>query len=373
MVPPRALEPTPEVALVGSGLAALTVYAALRQGGLAPERIVVFGTDDDPAGGWRVRAASIRQTHMRSESDGHCLPRTFPGLAAREARRRRSLDPLIYSVLDRYRPSVETFLAHVASVRRRTRWDESFRPRRIGRVQVVEDGFLLDGDGPFRHVLLAPGHPGLNVPSELNGDPRAVHAYEPHEYADEVAVVGAGMAAATEWRNALAAGSIVTSIRRREPLRRPLNLPRPLFSKRGLATFHRTGRDDRVALLRSFSAPSYPPGREWDEPLARANGRFAVASTLDAADRAAQVICATGFRRGIRSDPLLAALVDDHGVETAADWIVLDSDGTVPALTGPHRTLALAGVPAQWAFPAADTLAGMRYVGHRFLCRCRTR
>ena len=55
---------------------------------------------------------------------------------------------------------------------------------------------------------------------------------------------------------------------------------------------------------------------------------------------------------------------------------MLDPDATVPALTDASRTLALAGVPAQWAFPAADTLAGARYVAHAFLRRiraCRTR
>ena len=56
-------------------------------------------------------------------------------------------------------------------------------------------------------MLVATGHPGLALPEELEGDPRAVHAYEPHEYGDEVEVVGAGMAAATEWLNALAAGA----------------------------------------------------------------------------------------------------------------------------------------------------------------------
>jgi cation diffusion facilitator CzcD-associated flavoprotein CzcO len=362
----------PPVALVGSGLAALTVYAALRSGGITPAEIVVFGTDPDPAAAWRVRAASIRQTHMRSESDGHCLPRTFPGLAVRDARRLRSLDPLILSALDRYRPRVETFLSHVEWVRGRVRWDESFQRRRVARIEAVEDGFLVDGDGPFAHLLLATGHPGLNLPSELAGDPRAVHAYEPHEYARRVTVVGAGMAAATEWLNALAVGATVTSVRRREPLRRPLNLPRPLFSKRGLAAFHGAERGRRVALLRDFSAPSYPPGRRWDEPLSNADGRFRVVPAVDAAG-AEQVICATGFRRGFRQDPLLADLVRRQGLETAADWIVLDADATVPALTRPGRTLALAGVHAQWAFPAADTLAGMRYVGHHFLRRCRTR
>ena len=55
---------------------------------------------------------------------------------------------------------------------------------------------------------------------------------------------------------------------------------------------------------------------------------------------------------------------------------MLDPDASVPGLTDGSRTLALAGAPAQWAFPAADTLAGARYVAHGFLRRiraCRTR
>jgi hypothetical protein len=88
------------------------------------------------------------------------------------------------------------------------------------------------------------------------------------------------------------------------------------------------------------------------------------------------VICATGFARGFRADKLLAALVGDHELATVDDWIVLDRDATVPALTDETRTLALAGVPAQWAFPAADTLVGAKFVAHAFLRRikaCRTR
>ena len=111
----------------------------------------------------------------------------------------------------------------------------------------------MDGEGTFPHVLVATGHPGL---VRL---PDAVHAYEPHEYEAKVAVVGAGMAAATEWRNALAAGAEVVSIRRREPLRRPLNVPRAYFSKRGLAGFHRLAPAERVELLQDLGRPSYPP------------------------------------------------------------------------------------------------------------------
>ena len=361
------------VAIVGGGLGGLVAFATLRHVGV--EDVTVFGTDSDPAAVWRERAASIRQRFMRSESDGHVAPASFPGLAVRAALRTGSPAPLLRSVTDRYNPPVEDFLAHVAEVRARSAWDDALVRARVNRISAVDGGFDVDGRGIFQHVLIAPGHPGLARPEELVRDPRAVHAYEPHEYADDVEVVGAGMAAATEWLNALDAGATVTSVRRREPERRPLNLPRTLFSRRGLAGFHRAPRAERSGLLRRYSAPSYPAGRRWDEPLehAAAEGRFRVAAELNGAT---QVICATGFKRGFRHDPLLARLVDEHPLETAEDWIVLAPDSTIPALTDDARTLALAGVPGQWAFPAADTLAGMKYAAHRFAARvvaCPTR
>jgi hypothetical protein len=180
--------------------------------------------------------------------------------------------------------------------------------------------------------------------------------------------VGAGLAAATEWRNALAAGARVISVRRREPARRPLNVPRPYLSRRGLASFHRLDNRQRAALLRELLAPSYPPGREWDEPL-RSPG-FSVEQRVNGAD---QVICATGFLRGPEHDPLLAQLVAEHDLPTNGPWLELAPDSTVPSLTDHSRTLALAGAPAQWAYPAADTLMGARYAAHAFLRRCRTR
>jgi cation diffusion facilitator CzcD-associated flavoprotein CzcO len=363
------------VAVVGSGLAGFTAYQTLRRGGLEPEEITVFGPDDDPAATWRRQAAAIRQREMRSESDGHCRATSWPGLSLQAARRRRSPLPLVESVVDRFHPTVDEFLSHVEELRERSGWQRSIRRVRISRIRAVDGGFELDSHGVVRHVLVAPGHPGLNVPAELRDDPRVVHSYEPHEYESTVTVVGAGLAAATEWLNALDAGSEVVSVRRREPLRLPLNVPREYFSARGLAPFQRLGPEERVARLRALLAPSYPPGRRFDEPLARAaaEGRFRVEQSVNGSR---QVICATGFVGGFRADPLLATLADEHGLATADDWIVLDRDATVPSLTDATRTLALAGAPAQWAFPAADTLAGARYVGHAFLGRvkaCRTR
>jgi cation diffusion facilitator CzcD-associated flavoprotein CzcO len=360
------------VAIVGGGLAGFIAYVTLRRGGIEPDEITVLAPDGDPAAAWRKRAAAIRQTHMRSESDGHCLPTSFPGLAVREARRRRSPGPLVRSVCDRYHPTVDDFLDHVEELRVRSGWNTRVSPTRVEHVHAVADGFELDDHGVFPHVLLATGHPGNAVPGELRDDPRTVHAYEPHDYADSVCVVGAGLAAATEWVNALRNGSTVISVRRREPVRRPLNVPRPYLSRRGLAAFQRLPGERRVAMLRELLAPSYPPGDEWDEPVARAaaEGRFRVEIAVDGAD---QVICATGFLRGYRHDLLLRRLVDEHDLATSDRWLVLDPDLTVPALTDESRTLALSGVSAQWAYPAADTLMGARYASHAFLRRCRTR
>ena len=350
-------------AIVGSGLAAIAGFATLRHGGIEPGELTVFGTHEDPTATWSERAAAIRQQRMRSESDGHLAPASFPGLALRETWHGQTFRPLLQTATNRYNPNVSDFLRHAGDVVAKSGWEQSFVQRRIDRIRAVEGGFELDGEGPFEHVLVATGHPGLE---RITG---AVHAYEPHEYAAQVAIVGAGMAAATEWLNALRAGAEVVSVRRHEPLRRPLNVPRTYFSKRGLNSFHALPDTQRAGRLRELAAPSYPPGRAWDEPLD--TDRFRVEP---APPDGYQVIAATGFKKGYATDPLLADLVAAHDLRTHARWIVLDHDSTVPALTDETRTLSLAGVAAQWAFPAADTIAGAKFAARAFLRRaCRTR
>jgi cation diffusion facilitator CzcD-associated flavoprotein CzcO len=352
------------VAIVGGGLAGFTAYQTLRRA-LRPEEIVVFDPAGDPAAAWAARAQAIRQTHMRSESDGHCFPASFPGLAVRESWRRGSVTPVLRSVAARYNPTVGDFLAHVEELRRRSGWDESLRRVRVSRIEV-EDGFFRVHGAEVPHVLVATGHPGLHVPDELRGDRRVVHSYAAHEYAETVTVVGAGLAAATEWANALAAGARVYSVRRREPVRRRLNVPREWFSRRALDGYLELEPAARVATLRSLLAPSFPRGPRWDDAAARVR----VEPRVNGSE---QVICATGFTRGFQHDPLLRSLVDENGLETYQEWIVLDRDSTVPALTDERRTLALCGVAGQWAFPAADTLVGAKVAARGFLARCRTR
>ena len=327
----------------------------------------MYGERGDPAEVWRERAAAIRQTHMRSESDGHVRPRTFPGLAAREAWRRRDPRPLAQSVLDRYRPCVTEFLEDVERVRETTGWAAA---RAAGRRDPAGRRRLPARGHGTAHVLVATGHPGLARAGRAGGRSARVHAYEPHEYADKVAVVGAGMAAATEWLNALAAGAEVVSIRRREPLRRPLNLPRQLFTKRGLAAFHASPpeRRERVAA-RALDALLSARPRDWDEPI-RAAEQYRVPYVKIERDTGLgeQVICATGFRHGCARGRLLRDLVDARRPRDARPLDRAGARRRRPGLTDDTaRSRSPASPPSGRSPPPTRSWA--RSTRHGFLAR----
>ena len=192
---------------------------------------------------------------MRSESDGHLaaagVPRASPSREGRSPPLAQSRDePLPPD--GRAVPRARRRGARAERLGRELR-----RASRRARARRSRAASRSTAKGRSRTCWSRPGIRGSSSVA-----PARVHAYEPHEYAAKVAVVGAGMAAATEWRNALAAGSEVVSIRRREPLRRPLNVPRAYFSKRGLAGFHRLAPAERVEVLHDLGQPSYPPGRD---------------------------------------------------------------------------------------------------------------
>ena len=86
---------------------------------------------------------------------------------------------------------------------------------------------------------------------------------------------------------------------------------------------------------------------------------------------AEQVICATGLPARVRGTTRCSrSSSTTTGSRRTADWIVLAPDCTVPGAHGRRRgRSALAGVAAQWAYPAADTLVGAKYAAHGFLRR----
>ena len=158
-------------------------------------------------------------------------------------------------------------------------------------------------------------------------------------------------------------------MRRREPLRRPLNVPAAaVLAARASRPSTRTAPGERAAFLRDCSA-ALVPARPRVGRAARSapERRFRVAAELNGAE---QIICATGFKRGFRHDPLLARLVDEHELETHGRWIVLAPDCTVPALTDDERTLVVAGVAAPVGVSRRPTRSsGAKYAARGFLRR----
>ena len=331
---------------------------------------------------WRPGVPARRRSGRRGcarRATATAWPRSFPGPrrprgVARRARSGRSSR----LVCNRYRPTVSrSSSATSGALRARTGWDERLRStaRRAGAARSRRVRRRRPGRLPPR-ARSRPGHPGLAFPPELEGDARAVHAYEPHEYAargrGRRRRDGGGDRVAERARGR-SEGRLGAPARARAPA---AQRPRPLFSKRGLSSFHATSPNERAELLRRLGAPSYPPGREWDEPLARApsEGRFRVAP--DRQRRAADHL-RDRLSAGLpRTTPLLRSLVDEHGLEVHAE---LDRACTGRDRADAHEWVSNAGPLGRAravGVSRADTLVGMKYVARRFLRRveaCPTR
>ena len=263
------------------------------------------------------------------ESDGHCAPTSFPGWQ-RARRCGGATAPLVLSVCDRYRPTVEEFLRHVERLRAQP-LGQSFVPGRIDRSPP--------STAASRSAATASSgtcsSPPVTRPRVARGALRRP-ARRPRLRAARVrlrvTVVGAGMAAATEWLNALAAGAEVVSVGAASRCGgRSTSRGRCSRSAASLASTRSRGRAAPSSCAASASRRTRlaAPGTRRSRRAAR-EGRFRVEQAVNGAE---QVICATGFRRGFRHDPLLARLVDEHGLETEDRWIVLADDASVPALS----------------------------------------
>ena len=289
----------------------------------------------DPPEAWSRTAAAIRQRRMRSESDGHARRPRSRASRAREAVRRRSLVPLRAHACDRYRPTRRGLpRARRASCASETGWDESCAaasgssasaPSTAGSSWTTTGRSVTSCSRPA--IPASPFRPswrttrGSSMPTSRTSTRR------------RVAVVGAGMAAATEWLNALAAGAEVVSVRRREPERRPLNVPRVALHASAASP---TSTPRHHASARSCSARSRRrPTRRAAAGTSRSSAPppTVASGSRPRSNGADQVVCATGFLRGFEHDPLLRRLVDEHGLETDGRWLVLAPDSTVPALT----------------------------------------
>ena len=266
-------------------------------------------TDADPAAAWRRRGgrdpAARDALGERRALPADVVPRArgARGAAARVARRRSCS-----SVCDRYHPTVEEFLEHVDELRAAhaagTR--ASVAPaRRAGRAPSTA-GSSSTATAPFRHVLLAPGHPGL-ASRRARGRP----ARGPRVRAARVRATSRGR------RRGHGGGDRVAERARR---RRRGRLGAP--ARAGAASAQRAapalhaararrlprhgGATSASALLRALlgAVLSRRARAGTSRSSAHGGGRFRVAAALNGAE---QVVCATGFRRGFAHDPLLRA------------------------------------------------------------------
>ena len=362
-------------AIVGSGLAALAAYATLRHGGIDAGRDRRVRDGRGPDRRLARRAAGIRQRTDAFRVRRALPPASFPGLAVREVARRGSVRPLLQTSASRYHPRVDEFLAHAGAL-------PSGAAGRAASSRGGSSGCARSTAASsstaraVRARAARAGHPGLRVPRSCAGSARRARVR-----AARVRIEGGRR------RRRHGRGDRVAERTRRgrrgrlDPPPRadppPAERPAAYFSQRGLAAYHRLDGYERAAMLEELAQPSYPPGAAWDEPLRRRRSRGDSASSRASSSDEYPVPghLRDGVQARVPARPA-ARPWSTHGLETHGRWIVLDPDSTVPALTDRARTLTLAGGPAQWAYPAADTIAGAKYAARGFLRRvrrCRTR
>jgi hypothetical protein len=401
------------IAVVGDGFGSLIVHATAIYLGFRPEDVSIFGQSSNPVGTYQQFAYNLGQTVLRSESESHFLPADWPTFAQLDAWSRRRPGPLYRSIKRKYNPGVSEILSEVQVVARELKWDSVRVPRRVGWLQREEEPHphfvLYDEQAEFigraKHVMLALGHGPLSFPPVLakakaddaDFDARIVQAYAPKQYhpGGRYIVIGNGIASINEWANALDEGAKVIALRRNPaPDEQDLNVPRCLFEALGIDVFQGLPFDDRVAFLGQVLRGSSPRRRGWRERVeaGRADGRFEeVIGEIDVVEHGPAglrvhvssehgedpgwmdvtgVVAGTGFVKSAVALPLLRRLVEFYDVPFDDGRIKLDVNCGIPPLDREESRLCVMGLVANTVIPHGDTIAGLKYIGRRFVADC---
>jgi hypothetical protein len=258
--------------------------------------------------------------------------------------------------------------------------------------------------GRAKHVMLAPGHGPLSFPPMLakaRNDPeiadRVVQAYEPKQYAPggRYIVLGAGIASVNEWANILdVGGSVLALTRNPQPDTQDLNVPRCLFESIGIDAYGKLPFDRRIEFLGEVLKGTRPERRQWLSRIqaGQQDGRFdAVVGEIDQveAGRAGLrvhvkakegedpgwldvtgVVAGTGFNKSVLTIPLLRRMIEFYNVPVLDGRIRLQSNCGVPGLDRPDSRLCCMGLIANNVIPHGDTIAGLKFIGRRFVADC---
>jgi hypothetical protein len=400
------------IAVVGDGFGSLVVHATSRYLGFTNDEISIFGPNDNPVGTYQQFATNLGQTVLRSESESHFLAPDWPTFAQLDAWSHRSIAPLVRSIQRKYNPGVREILTEAQVVKQRTGWEQSRVPARVGWVQretqPMPHFVLYDEQAQFlgraKHVMLAPGHGPLSFPPMLakaRKDPalaeRIVQAYEPKQYAADgrYVVLGAGIASVNEWANILeAGGSALALTRSPQPDTQDLNVPRCFFESVGIDKYVSMPFEQRVQFLGQVLKGSRPERRSWNDVVeeGQKQGRFdALVGDIDEIEpgRAGLrvhissrhgedpgwlditgVVAGTGFNKSVLTIPLLRRLIEYYHVPVVDGRIKLQTNCGLPGLDRPESRLCCMGLIANNVIPHGDTIAGLKYIGRRFVADC---
>jgi hypothetical protein len=397
---------------VGDGFGSLVVHCTARYLGFTGEEITIFGPSENPVATYSQFAYNLGQTVLRSESESHFLAPDWPTFAQLDAWAHRSAKALYRSTRRKYNPGVPEILTEAAVVKQRTNWEGSRVATRVGWVQremkPVPHFVLYDEQANFigraKHVMLAPGHGPLSFPPVLakaRQDPRTadrvVQAYEPKQYASggRYVVLGAGIASVNEWANVLdVGGSVLALTRNPQPDTQDLNVPRCLFESRGIDAYVSLPFDQRIRFLGEVLKGTRPDRKQWITKIeeGREQGRFdalvgeiaelepgPAGLRVNVTSRHGEdpgwldvtgVTAGTGFNKSVLTIPLLRRLIEYYHVPVDDGRMVLQTNCGVPGLDRPESRLCCMGLIANNVIPHGDTIAGLKYIGRRFVSDC---
>jgi hypothetical protein len=307
---------------------------------------------------------------------------------------------------------VPEILTEAAIVKERTRWEDSRVPLRVGWLQREMEPtphFVLYDEqanfiGRAKHVMLAPGHGPLSFPPVLakaRADPsmqdRIVQAYEPKQYAasGRYIVLGAGIASVNEWANIVdIGGSVLALTRNPQPETQDLNVPRCLFESIGIDAYVSLPFEQRVQFLGEVLRGTRPERRQWIDTIetGQAEGRFdALVGEIDEVEPGPAglrvhvssahgedpgwldvtgITAGTGFNKSVFTIPLLRRLIEFYRVPVVDGRIRLQTNCGVPGLDRADSRLCCMGLIANNVIPHGDTIAGLKFIGRRFVADC---
>jgi len=82
------------------------------------------------------------------------------------------------------------------------------------------------------------------------------------------------------------------------------------------------------------------------------------------------VVTGTGFNKSALSVPLLRRLIEFYKVPIDNGRIKLQSNCGLPGLDRPDSRCATMGIHANTVITHGDTIAGLKYIGRRFVADC---